>query len=195
MKLFRVTVAGALIMMAVTIALGLSIKSDYDKNYDFSRLRTFAFKTDRAENDPLITNTIEANRIQSALNAQLEMNGFSQSSQSPDFIVAFYSRTRLKTQVQSTGFGFGRGFGWGYGVPYRGRWRWGYGPDIWTTTYTQGCIMTDIIDAKTNELVWRGMAKDTVNGIGQSEKQANQAARDLIKRFVKDAKKVNKQKA
>jgi uncharacterized membrane protein len=199
MKSFRVAVAGALFLFAVTASFGMSVKSDYEKNYDFSRLRTFAFKTDRASNDPLSSNTIEAGRIQNALAAQLGTNGFSQSSQNPDFIVAFYSRTKQKTQVQSTGFGpgfgFGRGFGWGYGIPYRARWRWGFGPDIWTTTYTQGCIMADFIDPQTNELVWRGVVKDTVNGIGQSEKQANEAAKDLVKRFLKDVKKVEKKNA
>jgi uncharacterized membrane protein len=207
MKVFRVTVAGALLLLAVTVGFGMSVKSDYEKSFDFSQLHTFAFKTDRAGNDPLSTNTLEAGRIQNALAAQLEANGFSQSAQSPDFVVAFYSRTKQKTQVQSTGFGpgigpgigpgfgFGRGFGWGYGIPYRARWRWGYGPDLWTTTYTQGCVMADVIDARTNDLVWRGSVKDTVNGIGQSEKQTDQAARDLVKQFLKDAKKVDKKKA
>jgi hypothetical protein len=192
MKIFRVTVAGALLLFAVAAVLGMSVKSDYEKNYDFSRLHTFAFKTDRASNDPLSTNSIEAGRIQTALAAQLVANGFTPSDQNPDFIVAFYSRSKQKTQVESTGFGFGPGFGWGYGVPYRARWRWGFGPDIWTNTYTQGCVMADVIDPQTNELIWRGVVKDTVHGIGQSEKQANQAASDLVKNFVKDAKKVEK---
>ena len=192
MKSFRVTVAGALLLFAVAAVFGMSVKSDYEKNYDFSRLHTFAFKTDRASNDPLSTNSIEAERIQTALAAQLVANGFNPSDQNPDFIVAFYSRSRQKTQVESTGFGFGPGFGLGYGVPYRGRWRWGFGPDIWTNTYTQGCVMADVIDPQTNELIWRGVVKDTVHGIGQSDKQANQAARDLVKNFVKDAKKVEK---
>jgi hypothetical protein len=197
MKVFRVTVAGALVLFAITAAFGMSVKSDYQKTYDFSRLHTFAFKTERSGNDPLNTNTIEAGRIQSALAAQLEANGFTQSSQDPDFIVAFYATTQEKTSVQSTGgfgpglgrFGYGRGFGWGYGIPGAGRWRWGYGPDIWTTNYTQGCVMADIIDPKTNELVWRGAVTDTVKGIGQSDKQSNQAAKDLVKNFLKDAKK------
>ncbi len=196
MKVFRVTVVGALVLFAITAAFGMSVKSDYQKTYDFSHLHTFAFKTDRASNDPLNTNTIEAGRIQSALAAQLEANGFTQSSQNPDFIVAFYATTKEKTSVQSTGigggFGYGRGFGWGYGIPGGGRWRWGYGPDIWTTNYTQGCVMADIVDPKTNELVWRGVVKDTVNGIGQSEKQSNQAAKDLVKNFLKDGKKAEK---
>ena len=189
MKSFRAAVCGSLFLLMVTAAFGMSVKSDYDKNFDFASLRTFAFKTDRAANDPLRTNTIEGERIQNALAAQLEANGFSQSPD-PDCIVAFYSRTREKTQVQS--FGYGPGFGWGYGIPYRARWRWGFGPDIWTTTYNQGCVMVDIINRRTSELVWRGVVKDTVNGIGQSEKQANEAAKDLVKSFMKDAKKVDK---
>jgi hypothetical protein len=201
MKVFRVIVAGVLVLFAVSAGFAMSVKSDYEKNFDFGRLRTYAFKTDRASDDPLNTNALEAERIQNALAAQLEANGFTQAAGNPDFIVAFYSRTKEKTQVQTVGgpgpgfgprFGFGRGFGWGYGIPYRARWRWGYGPDIWTTNYTQGCVMADIIDPRTNELVWRGSVTDTVNGIGQSEKQANQAAKDLVNQFLKDAKKVDK---
>jgi hypothetical protein len=200
MKGFRIfTVAGALMLFAVTAAFGMSTKSDYEKNFDFSQLHSFAFKTDRASNDPLSTNTLEAGRIQNALAAQLEANGFSQATENPDFIVAFYSRSKQKTQVESSGigpgFGFGRGFGWGYGVPFRGRWRNGFGPDIWTDNYTQGCIMADVIDSKTNEVVWRGVVTDTISGIDQSEKQADQAAKDLVKTFMKDAKKVDKKKA
>ena len=119
MKVFRVTVVGALLLMAVTAAFGMSVKSDYEKNFAFTQLHTFAFKTDRDSSDPLSTNTLEAGRIQNALAAQLEANGFTQATGSPDFIVAFYSRSKQKTQVQSMG-GFGSGFGPGFG-------RFGYG--------------------------------------------------------------------
>src|SRR5260370_11663038 len=196
MRVFRLTSAGMLVLFAFAAVFSMSVKSDYQKNFDFSQLRTFTFKTDRASNDPLSTNTLEASRIQNALAAQLQANGFTQSSQNPDFIVAFYSRTKERTQVQSLGgfgpgFGWGRGFGWGYGIPYRARWRWGYGPDIWTTNYTQGCVMADIIDARTNPLGWRGKVTDTINGVGQSEKQTDQAAKNLVSKFVKDAKKID----
>jgi hypothetical protein len=96
MKVLRVTVAGALVLFAITAAFGMSVKSDYEKTYDFTRLRTYAFKTDRASNDPLNTNTFEAQRIRRALAAQLDANGFSQATQDPDFIVAFYATTKEK---------------------------------------------------------------------------------------------------
>jgi hypothetical protein len=205
MKMIRVMFTGVLVLFAAAAGFAMSVNSDYEKSFDFSQLRTFAFKSDRVSNDPLATNTLEAGRIRNALAAQLEANGFTQATGSPDFIVAFYSRSKEKTQVQSTGglgagfgpgfgsrFGYGRGFGWGYGIPGHGRWRYGFGPDIWTSNYTQGCVMADIIDARTNDLVWRGKVTDTINGVGQTEKQTDQAAKDLVSKFVKDAKKVDK---
>jgi Domain of unknown function (DUF4136) len=192
-KTSRILLSVLFVLAAVPAAFGASVKSDYQKDFDFGQLRTFAFKTERANNDPLATNTIQAERIQNALAAQLSANGFTQTADNPDFIVAFYSRTREQTRVESTpGFGFGTGFGWGYRIPFRERWRWGYGPTIWTSTFTQGCVMADIIDAKTQELVWRGVVQNTVSGIGQSEKQANDAAKDLVKRYLKDVKKTEK---
>ena len=195
MKVFKTFLTILLFSAALTAAFGSSIKSDYQKDFDFSRLHTFSFKTERDSRDRLATNTIEAQRILNALTVQLEENGFTQASDSPDFIVAFYSRVKEKTEINSTGFGYGPGWGWGYGIPYRNRWRWERGPDISTYTYTQGCVMADIIDSKTQELVWRGVVKDTVNGIGQSEKQVNSAAKDLIQRFLKDTRSAEKQKA
>src|ERR1700750_1691514 len=109
MRVFRVIGAGALMLVAVTAAFAMSVKSDYEKSFDFSRLRTFAFKTDRASNDPLNTNTIEAQRIQNALAEQLSANGFSPAPDNPDFVVAFYSHKKQETRVQDVGpaFGFG----------------------------------------------------------------------------------------
>jgi len=190
MKVFKAALGGLLLLAVLPPAFGASTKSDYQKDFDFSQLHTFAFRTERDAKDPLTAKTLEAQRIQSALASQLQANGYTQAPDNPDFIVAFYSRTQQKTQVNS--FGYGPGWGWGYGIPLRGRWRWGLGPDIWTTTYTQGCVMADIIDPKTQEVVWRGVVKDTVNGIGQSEKQANSAAKDLVQRFLKDTRKSGK---
>jgi uncharacterized protein DUF4136 len=195
MKAFKTFLTVLLFSAALPVAFGASTKSDYQKDFDFTRLHTFSFKSERDSRDRLATNTIEAQRIQNALAAQLQANGFSQTTDNPDFVVAFYSRLKEKTEINSTGFGYGPDFGWGYGIPYRARWRWGRGPDIWTYTYTQGCVMADIIDTRSQELVWRGVVKDTVNGIGQSEKQVNSAAKDLIQRFQKDTRSAEKQRA
>ena len=54
------------------------------------------------------------------------------------------------------------------------------------------CEVTPVSLGRTNDLVWRGKVTDTINGVGPSEKQTDQAAKDLVEKFVKDAKKVDK---
>lgn len=94
MKVSKLFLAVLFVAAVVPAAFAASTKSDYQKDFDFGRLRTFAFKTDRASNDPLAVNTIEAERIQTALARQLEANGYTPNTENPDFTVAFYSRTR-----------------------------------------------------------------------------------------------------
>ncbi len=65
MKVFKTFLTVLLFSAALPVAFGASIKSDYQKDFDFSRLHTFSFKTERDSGDRLATNTIEAQRIQS----------------------------------------------------------------------------------------------------------------------------------
>jgi len=55
MKAFRVTVAGALVLFVVTAGFGMSVKSDYEKNFDFSQLHTFAFRL----TGPVMTRSVQ----------------------------------------------------------------------------------------------------------------------------------------
>ena len=47
MKSFRVGVLAMLLLSAATAVFGMSVESDYMKDFDLSKMRTFAFKTDR----------------------------------------------------------------------------------------------------------------------------------------------------
>ena len=85
MKTARIFLSVLVVLAVVPAAFSASVKSDYQKDFDFRQLHTFAFKTERAGNDPLATNTIEAERIQNALAAQLAANGFTQTADNPDF--------------------------------------------------------------------------------------------------------------
>ena len=177
MKIIRTALVLGMLLTAAA-AYGMSVKTDYDKSYAFGGLKTFKFREQRrSDNDPLKTDTLTAGRIQDALRAQLEARGFQYQADGPaDFVVAFYARSKEKTEIEDLD----------YGMPFRRSWRWGFGPDIWTRYYTEGSVMVDFIDPRTRQLVWRGVATDTIKGLGQSEKQVNQAADELVKHFVKD---------
>ena len=88
MRAFKTFFSVLFLFVALPTVFAASTTSDYQKDFDFSQLRTFTFKTDRAGNDPLATNTIQAERIQAALANQFQANGFTQSQDNPDFTIA-----------------------------------------------------------------------------------------------------------
>jgi len=80
----------------------------------------------------------------------------------------------------------------GYGFP--GGWRrWGWGggtTDIWTVPYTESTLVMDIVDAQTNQLVWRGYDTETID-YNKSEKTIQKSVDNLLKRFEKETKRAS----
>jgi hypothetical protein len=179
MKIFRGILGLSLMLWAVS-TFAMEVKTDYDKDYKLGGFKTFAFKDQqRGNRDPLKTNTLMGERIKDGLTAQLEESGYKLDADNADFIVAFYAGSKEKLDIESFGYGFPR------------RWRWGFGADIWTRYYREGSIVADVIDAKTNQLVWRGLVTNTISDKtpDQSEKQINAGTKELVKHFLKDVKK------
>jgi len=156
-------------------AFGMKVKTDYDRSFDFGRLKTFAFEDQRRPDGNLLQrNTLENDRIRDAMKRDLEKRGFRyQSDGQADFLIAYYGRERERTEIEPVG----------YGMPYR--WRW-WGPSVWTRYYTQGSVVVDFIDPGSNQLIWRGRVMDTVKGLDQSEKQIDKGVDELVKHFAKE---------
>ena len=72
MRAFKISLSVLFLLAALPTVFAASTKSDYQKDFDFGQLRTFTFKTERASNDPLASNTIVAQRIQDALANQFD---------------------------------------------------------------------------------------------------------------------------
>jgi len=57
--------------------------------------------------------------------------------------------------------------------------------DVWNIPYTKSTLVLDIIDAETNQLVWRGYDTETIN-FNKSEKTIRKSVENLVERFVKE---------
>jgi len=178
MKAFRISILLGL-MLTTSIAFGMHTKTDYDRSFDFHKLRTFAFKDQyRRDGSVLKENGIVDRRIKDALIRDLEARGFRYAPEGQsDFQIAYYARERERAEIEGSGYAMPR------------RWRWGWGPDLWTRYYTEGSVVVDFVDSNSNQLFWRGRVTDTVKGLGQSDKQIDKAANKLVNDFVKDEKK------
>jgi len=164
-------ILGMLLGMLVVSASAQSVQSDYDRSFRFSELKTFSFAIQRrGANDPLATDSLNDGRIRNGLESQLIDSGFKIETERPDFVIAYYVTTKNKLNVQD----------FGYGPP-----RWFGGRDIRVNQYSEGTLMVDFIDARTNQVIWRGRASGTLEMKGV-EKKISKSVEKLIKQYIKD---------
>ena len=165
--------------------------SDFSKQYNLTALKTFDFKQqNRISSDPIANNQIWNDDIRTAIAANLAAHGMVQDgTAAPDFLVAYYVGLTKGYDVRSIGYGmpfYGRGFrGWG---------GWPRGYDAWSVPYTESTLIIDVIDARTNQLVWRGYNQDPIN-LGNADKDFTNAVKDVLKKFYGDAKKSEPKKS
>jgi len=172
----------AMIMLAMMLGLlavsatAQSVQSDYDRGFRFSELKTFSFAVQRrAATDPLASDTLNDGRIRNGLESQLTANGFRMETEKADFVIAYYVTTKNKLNVQD----------YGYGPP-----RWFGSRDIRVNQYSEGTLMVDFIDAKSNQVIWRGRAVGTLELKGV-DKKISKSVEKLVKQFLKDTQKKN----
>lgn len=127
----------------VTSCSPYRVVSDYSATADFTTYKTYQFKVDE-----LKMNDLDKDRVLNEVAKTLQNKGLAAST-SPDLIVNLKaSHKKIEDTRMDPGFGM---WGWGWGRP------WGYGMSYsWTTSYNQGSLMIELIDAKTNKLVWQG---------------------------------------
>ncbi len=149
-------------MLALGIATGCATAPNVVWNsapgVDFDRYATFGFfsplATDHQGYESLVSNFLKV-----AMTQEMYLRGLSYSD-SPDLLVNFYINTqdRLKTRSVSTAapyYTYRRGYGYN---PYRGY------PAYETRIeqYTEGSLHIDVVDTRTQQLVWEGVASGRV---------------------------------
>ncbi len=175
MKLMRLLI----FLNLMVIGLGcstISVTYDYDTKTNFTGLKTFDFIPVPVQSN---INTLNVKRFQDAVRNQLESKGYTQKPDNPDFQIAMYlsKQEKSKTQsVESYTYTFGRRINWGDDS----------GRIINVYEYDEGTLILDIVDAQSNELSWRGVAKAEVlhyTNPEKREKRINNAVQKLLNNF------------
>jgi hypothetical protein len=158
---------------------GIDIKTDYNPEavQAMNAYKTYSWAT--AKRDQTVSN-LNAQRIVSAIDAALSSKGFQKVESGGDFLVAFMATTAQQTDYTTTNDYYG--YGWG-------RWYGGGGMSTSRTTaynWTQGTLVLDIVDGKTNEMVYRSTAQAEVDqDLAPAERQTrlNQGALRMLEKF------------
>jgi len=190
------------ILLGMSLALGAGLSGcapavnvEKRDNVNFSKYRTFDFaQTDVKTNgnaNPLLQSPIAQDRIKQAIGGELSKRGLREVESNPDLLVTTHTyvdqaeRTVYNTQP-------GAGFAYPYAVGYRGaflpiNYGYWYSPSYYQTAhteqYTEGTLIIDFIDRRTNNLVWRGSVADPVNDPARLGTEFSKSAKDILDKF------------
>jgi hypothetical protein len=168
----RILATGVLILALGAIALAVDTKTDFDRSADFTKYQSFAWKAPKAANG-VVSNSLVMSRIQAAAGEQLAAKGLRHDVAQPDLYVVAHVAAKEIRDVD-------------YLPPLPGWKNWGWmGRDKVVYNYVKGTIVLDLVDAKSNKLVWRAITTDTESDLldVQSAKNVDKMITDSLKSF------------
>ena len=136
----------AILMLLTGAATWAEISTDYDHSINFATYKTYSWgKLETA-------NSLWDQRVKAVVDTQLAAKGWTQVPSGGNAIVNAFGKTHAE-QTLSTFYN---------GFPGR---RWGGFGETTTTvnTYKVGTLVVDLFDATSRNLIWRGVASDTLS--------------------------------
>lgn len=176
-SLAKISFLAVIVLLFASCGSSIRITTDYDRSVDFSQFKTFGIY--RLPADAQTISPLNVERVYAAVRAAMIEKGFTESS-NPDIWVNSIMLVDTREQHSSTttgmNMGMGMGMGWGMGGMHR-PYMWGNpmmmgGPMMMTTTshtrhhvdiYKVGSFIIDIIDARTNTLIWHANGDRKLN--------------------------------
>jgi len=165
---FRFAVC-AMICLVSVFAGAQQVSVNYNHDASFGQYHTYAWGSN---NTNQIRNSILAQVAQQDIEAAMQEKGLQkvQESQNPDLILTASGGEREQTSWNAWGM---RGIGGGMG---------GISPQ----QNVEATMVVSLYDLKQKELVWRGIAQDTLSNNGnKNQKEVHNAVQKMFKQWPK----------
>ena len=153
MKILPAALTGWLLVLPA-LAVAQDVKIDYDKAFNFAPVKTYSIKIGTAWG-----NDLSQRRVLAEFDEAIAAKGWKKVAEGQaDIHVVLHGATQTKHNA-NTFYSGGMG---GYGYRYGGM--GGMGTASTTVSeYTVGTLVVDMFDAKTKNLVFRGIAEDEIS--------------------------------
>ena len=167
-----------LLLVVAGSALGQDVRYNFDKNTDFSKLKTYKWVDIKGADH---ANDLVEKQIKNALDAGLASKGLIKvEGDTADLYIGYQTAIGQEKQFNSYSTDWGYGGGW-----YRGGWYGGMGGSSMTTGQTStiysGQLALDMYDSANKDLVWRGVASKTLDPKAKPDKQQKNLAKAVTK--------------
>ena len=167
-------VASIAILLLAACSSGPEIKSDYDREVDFSQYKTYGFFNPMGIENRNYS-SIYGSVFREAISREMESRGY-RLSDNPDLLINVSARLQDKTKVTTTSDPYMSGGYYGYRHGAYGAWGgYGYGTTTHVSNYTEGTVNVDLVDRVLKRMVWEGV------GVGRlKENRTNEETREAI---------------
>ena len=172
MRSKKISAVLGLVFLVASTARADKVTTDYDHTVNFSKYKTFMWIREPEPKDPFMKD-----RIIESINAQLAAKGWTRVDSGGDVAVVAIKTTQTQRTLQTFYDGFGGGWRWrGFG---------GFGSSTTTEQdYKEGTLVVDLYDAKTKQLIWRGIAQDMLSDKAEeNEKNLDKGVAKMFKGF------------
>jgi hypothetical protein len=169
----------AVIPAACATAGNMNVSSHVQRGLDITKYRTFDWGPADAlpTGDPrLDKDPVFGDYVQGAVEKGLAARGFARADAGqPDLLIHYHASVNERIDVNRTE----RQYGYCQGS----------GCDPWIVQYEAGTLVLDFVDARTNRLVWRGWAQESVDdALGnrdRMQRMINEAVTRMLARLPK----------
>src|SRR5271154_7196208 len=143
-----------IVCVTSAVSYGQQVSVNYNHNQSFSQFHTYTWAANNANQ---IQNSILAQVAQQDIDTAMQGKGFTkvEESQKPDLILLASGGMKQQTSYSAWGM---RGIGGGMG-------------GITPQQNVEATLIVDLYDAKSQSLVWRGIAQGTLNNNGNKNQQ------------------------
>lgn len=168
----RTLTATALAGMLAACVTAPQVRTQSAPGLDFAQYSTYGYVAHPGTNHGNYRSLTTVD-LESVVDREMQARGYTKSPH-PDLLIDF--RTSVANKVQGFwgpgpyawgwgggygGWGWGPGWGPGWGLGWGPGWGpgpWGYGGWGDISTYSEGTLTIDVIDAKTHDAIWSGSA-------------------------------------
>jgi hypothetical protein len=181
---------GLLLLMVQACAIPsllIKINTSHDHQARFEEYRTYNWYVPAAASPSQTESMGHSNletRVKKAIEQEIEKKGLQKAAENPQVFLAFDvslpTSDSPPTQPYAPGFGYGLAGQMGHRYDYGHANIAGYQP---VNAYPPGTLLIDVIDARTRELVWRGLAEAVIEDLNADTKTVTNYVDDIIDKY------------
>ena len=171
-----------LALLIVPACSGIKVSQDYEQGFDFSKLKTYAWKPDDNKEYGIVDNDLMDRRVRTAIENALSTRQYTQIfSGNPDFHISYHMNVEqiIRSSNVSGGISVGGSSSGRYG-------RIGIGTGGRVHSYDQGTLLIDVTDGSSNQLIWRGTSTQSVSqhsDPGKLTESVNETVEKTMRQF------------